>query len=63
MEITYATREIDGSLNSNANLMFYYNVTKYPTVILVMPKRNVEYVGDRSGQNLYQFVERSISDH
>lgn len=40
----------------NENLAFYYNVTRLPTVILVTPDKNIEYNGDRSVEDLQNFV-------
>lgn len=48
--------DIDGSLEQNENLAFYYNVTGYPTIILVGPNKNVEYKGNRTAADIRNFI-------
>jgi thiol-disulfide isomerase/thioredoxin len=57
-------RAVDATKPENENLAFYYNVTGYPTVVLVTPdKKSIEYTGDRSYNDLYQFVESNLSKY
>ena len=58
-----SVRAIDASKPENENLAFYYNITGYPTVILVTPDKNIEYSGDRSANDLHQFVVTNINQY
>lgn len=54
------TRAIDVTLPENDNIAFYYNVTQLPTLILATPDKNIEYTGDRTLNNIYDFVVNNI---
>lgn len=58
-----SVRAIDATNPENDNLAFYYNITGYPTVILVTPDKNVEYTGDRSAEDLYNFVISILNEY
>lgn len=58
-----AVKKIDVTSSENENLAFYYNITGYPTVILVTPNRNIEYTGNRSPQDLMQFIASNINEY
>ncbi|XWV25148.1 thioredoxin domain-containing protein [Tupanvirus deep ocean] len=55
--------KIDATRSENENLAFYYNITGYPTVILVTPDKNVEYNGDRSAHDLHNFVVSNVNEY
>ena len=48
---------IDATKSENENLRFYYNVNKYPTIILSTQNKNVEYNGNRTIEDLAKFVD------
>ena len=50
-------------IGKNENLAFYYNISAYPTIILVTPNRNIEYSGDRTVEDLQQFVIKHINEN
>ena len=52
--------EIDVTNPENEQLVFYYNVEGLPTVILVTPNSIVEYPGNRTLQDLENFIESNI---
>lgn len=52
--------KIDGTNPNNTNLVFYYGISGFPTIILEGPNKNIEYTGDRSLDDLYNFVTRNI---
>ncbi len=54
---------IDATKSENENLAFYYNIQKYPTVILVTPDKNIEYSGNRTSSDLYRFVVSNIASY
>lgn len=56
-------RAIDGTKPENDDLTFYYNLTGYPTVVLVTPIDNIEYDGDRSSDDLYNFIVTKIGEY
>ncbi|AGF85381.1 hypothetical protein QJ854_gp401 [Moumouvirus goulette] len=58
-----STRSIDTTKPENENLAFYYNVSAVPTIILITPDRNVEYSGNRTPDDLHNFVVTHINDH
>lgn len=58
-----SVKAINAASPGNENLTFYYNIKGYPTVILVTPDRNVEYAGDRSPDDLYNFVMKYVKDY
>lgn len=51
---------IDASKPENEQIAFYYNVTSYPTLIMVTPNRNVQYTGDRSMADLEDFIKQMM---
>ena len=55
-------RKIDINDPANENLTFYYNVTGSPTIIMVSPTQNIQYVGDRSPNDLTDFVLKHMRD-
>lgn len=58
-----SAKSIDTTKPENENLAFYYNVSAVPTIILITPDRNVEYSGNRSPDDLYNFVVAHLNDH
>ncbi len=56
-------RAIDGTKPENDDLTFYYNLTGYPTVILVTPANDIEYSGERNPTDLYNFIISKISQY
>ena len=52
--------DIDSSDPQNERLTFYYNISAYPTLILVTPNKNIEYVGDRSSTDVLNFVSKYV---
>lgn len=54
------TRAVDVTKPENENLAFYYNISKYPTIILVTPEKNIEYNGTRSTNDLHNFVLSNV---
>lgn len=56
-------RAIDATKPENEDLAFYYNISGYPTIILVTPNRNVEYAGDRSVDDLHGFVMKFMREY
>lgn len=59
------TIAIDSSKSENENLSFYYNVSNFPTIILVTPDKNIEYPGNlpRTVENIYTFVLSNIGHY
>lgn len=51
---------VDLSNPQNEKLAFYYGVTASPTVILVTPKKNIQYTGDRNLQDVLNFVMSNL---
>lgn len=58
-----AIKKVDVTKPENENLAFYYNVSAYPTIILVTPNRNMEYTGDRTAKDLGNFVLKHINEY
>lgn len=57
-------RAINATKTENDNLTFYYNVTAFPTIILVTPDRNIEYSNrPRTAQELEKFVMSNIKSY
>lgn len=54
-------KEIDMTKAENENLIFYYNVNSVPTVILVTPNQSLEYTGNKTPDDLYNFVVSNLS--
>lgn len=59
------TIAIDSSRPENENLSFYYNVSSFPTIILVTPDKNIEYPGNlpRTVENISTFVMSNINNY
>ena len=51
-------RSINATDPQNERLTFYYNVDKYPTIILVTPGKNIEYVGNRTVDDIKDFLRK-----
>lgn len=51
---------IDATLKENQNLAFYYNINKFPTIILVTPKKTTEYSGNRSYTEILNFIKSNL---
>ena len=51
---------VDSSKPENDQILFYYNITAFPTLILVTPDRNLEYSGDRSIEDLDRFIRSNM---
>ena len=58
-----SVKSIDVTKPENENLAFYYNITAYPTIILTTPNRNIEYSGDRSPNDLINFVKTTMAEY
>jgi len=58
-----ALKPIDASLPQNGDLVFYYNIKAFPTIILTTPDRNIEYEGDRSVGDIDNFVRKTIAEY
>lgn len=58
-----SVRAVDATLPKNEDLAFYYNISAYPTIILVTPNRNIEYSGNRAVEDLQQFVVKHINEY
>lgn len=56
-------KEIDANKPENENIIFYYNIGGYPTLILVTPEKNVEYTGNRQPDDLFNFVMSHINEN
>lgn len=54
-------RKIDATDSANENLTFYYNVTAYPTIILVSGNKNKRYSGNRSIDDIQKFISDNSS--
>ena len=54
-----APRAVDSTNPENENLVFYYNITRFPTIILITPNKNIEYVGNRSVDDLQKFLSEN----
>lgn len=52
---------INAEDSNNENLMFYHNVNKFPSIIVVTPNKNIEYSGNRSYNDLYEFIIKSTN--
>lgn len=50
------TQMVDVTQPENENLTFYYSINKYPTIILSSKNKNLEYTGNRSFENINNFV-------
>jgi len=53
---------VNASISQNDNLVFYYNIRGYPTIILSTPSKNVEYTGSRELNDLVEFVASHIKE-
>lgn len=52
---------VDATKSENEALTFYYNIRAFPTIIFAMPDQHMEYKGNRSPQDLHQFVVDNVS--
>lgn len=52
-----AFKKIDGSDKKNENLLFYYNVKHYPTIIISGKNKVVEFSGNRIYAELLKFID------
>lgn len=56
-------KSIDSTMKENSEITFYYDISGYPTVILVTPSGNtIEYQGNRDPNDLYNFVIKNMID-
>ncbi len=56
-----STKSVNAEGTENdKNLAFYYNVKQYPTIILQTPTKYVEYNGNRTADDLYNFVTANM---
>ena len=53
--------KVDVAHSNNETLVFYYNINQLPTVILRTPDKTIEYTGNRTADDLYNFVLTNIS--
>lgn len=51
---------IDCLDEKNENLVFYYNIVRTPTLILVTPTKNIEFDGSRSVEKIEKFIDKNI---
>lgn len=56
-------RTVDTNKPENEKLAFYYNITGSPTVILVTPDNTLEYSGNRSASDVYNFVVTNLQPY
>lgn len=56
-------RTINATDPQNERITFYYNVNKYPTIILVTPGKNIEYVGNRTVDDIKDFLRKYMKDN
>jgi len=54
-------KTIDASLPESENLIFYYNVRGYPTLILTTPDQNIEYEEDRTMDKINNFINKHLT--
>jgi len=57
------TQAIDVTKSENDNIVFYYNITGCPTLILATPQKNVEYTGNRTTTDIYDFVNTHLNSN
>lgn len=55
--------EIDGTKIENESTLAHYDISGFPTVLFISPDKKVEYEGDRSSKDLYNFVIMMISEY
>lgn len=55
-------REVNVADNNNKNLVFYYGVDSYPTIILSTPNRTIEYTGNLSSETVDREIYQFVSD-
>ena len=61
-----ATRAVDitdMTKPENESLSFYYNITQTPTIILATPTKHVEYSGNRSSEDITNFILTNLTDY
>ena len=54
-------RAVDSTKPENENISFYYNITGFPTVILVTPREYIEYRGNRTTDDLQNFISSNTN--
>lgn len=54
---------IDVTNPENENLVTYYNITAYPTIICETPNRTIEYSGDRNPAELSKFINNMMNEN
>ncbi|AAV50709.1 thioredoxin domain-containing protein [Acanthamoeba castellanii mimivirus] len=54
-------KEISTDKQENEHLVFYYNIRRVPTIILVTPDKNLEYSGNKSLEDLTQFIRSNMN--
>lgn len=50
---------IDASDDINDNLVFYYNIQGYPTILMVTDKKHTKYDGNRTVEDLNDFINKN----
>lgn len=55
------TRAIDVTLPENEHIVFYYNISQLPTIILVTPDKSIEYTGNRTVSDLENFLNSATA--
>lgn len=52
--------EIDGSDSKNDHISFYYDIKGFPTIILATSNENIIYTGNRTANDMLDFVASKI---
>ena len=58
-----SVRAIDNTKPENERLSFYYNITRTPTIIFVTPNKNIEYSGERTADDIYNFIITNLNEY
>jgi len=58
---TISIKAIDATQPENSDLLFYYNIKGYPTIILKTPQKYLEYSGDRTVEDLHKFIMQNVN--
>lgn len=56
-----STKALNVTDPKNENIVFYYNITHLPTIILVTPDKSIEYKGNRTFEDLLNFARQNIN--
>jgi thiol-disulfide isomerase/thioredoxin len=56
-------KKVDATDPSNERITFYYNINKYPTIIFTSSAKNIEYVGDRTIEDMKNFIHKYSNDN